>query len=68
MPEVVNAAVIGVVAESIAGETRVAATPETVRRLIGLGYRLADGWDGAMFLQDVKTLLEDPTTMLMEMI
>ncbi|MET0953283.1 MAG: Re/Si-specific NAD(P)(+) transhydrogenase subunit alpha [Aeromicrobium sp.] len=30
--------VVGVVAESIAGETRVAATPETVGKLIGLGY------------------------------
>ena len=29
---------IGVVAESVAGETRVAATPETVGKLIGLGY------------------------------
>ena len=30
--------VVGVVAESAAGETRVAATPETVGKLIGLGY------------------------------
>jgi NAD(P) transhydrogenase subunit alpha len=30
--------VVGVVTESIAGETRVAATPETVGKLIGLGY------------------------------
>jgi NAD(P) transhydrogenase subunit alpha len=30
--------VVGVVAESSAGETRVAATPETVGKLIGLGY------------------------------
>ena len=29
---------IGVVAESVAGETRVAATPQTVSRLISLGY------------------------------
>jgi pyruvate dehydrogenase E2 component (dihydrolipoamide acetyltransferase) len=35
---------------------------------ISVDHRLADGWDGAMFLQDVKTLLEDPTTMFMEMI
>jgi len=34
---------------------------------ISLDHRLVDGWDGAMFLQDVKTLLEDPTTMFMEM-
>lgn len=35
---------------------------------ISLDHRLVDGWDGAMFLQDVKTLLEDPTTMFMEMV
>jgi pyruvate dehydrogenase E2 component (dihydrolipoamide acetyltransferase) len=35
---------------------------------ISLDHRLVDGWDGAMFLQDVKTLLEDPTTMFLEMI
>ena len=35
---------------------------------ISLDHRLVDGWDGAMFLQDVKTLLEDPTTMFLEMV
>ena len=35
---------------------------------ISVDHRLADGWDGAMFLQDVKTLLEDPTTMFKEMV
>ena len=35
---------------------------------ISVDHRLADGWDGAMFLQEVKTLLEDPTTMFMEMV
>jgi len=35
---------------------------------ISVDHRLADGYDGAMFLQDVKALLEDPTTMFMEMI
>ncbi|HEY1815993.1 MAG TPA: dihydrolipoamide acetyltransferase family protein [Kofleriaceae bacterium] len=35
---------------------------------ISVDHRLADGWDGAMFLQDIKTLLEDPTTMFMEMV
>ena len=35
---------------------------------ISVDHRLADGWDGAMFVQDVKTLLEDPTTMFMEMV
>lgn len=35
---------------------------------ISLDHRIVDGWDGAMFLQDVKALLEDPTTMFMEMV
>jgi pyruvate dehydrogenase E2 component (dihydrolipoamide acetyltransferase) len=35
---------------------------------ISVDHRLADGWDGAMFLQEVKALLEDPTTMFMEMV
>ncbi len=35
---------------------------------ISLDHRLVDGWDGAMFLQDVKSLLEDPTTMFLEMV
>lgn len=35
---------------------------------ISVDHRIADGWDGAMFVQDVKTLLEDPTTMFMEMV
>jgi len=34
---------------------------------ISLDHRLVDGWDGAMFLQDVKSLLEDPTLMFMEL-
>jgi pyruvate dehydrogenase E2 component (dihydrolipoamide acetyltransferase) len=35
---------------------------------ISLDHRLVDGWDGAMFLQDVKALLEDPTSMFLEMV
>jgi len=35
---------------------------------ISVDHRLADGWDGAMFIQDVKSLLEDPTTMFMDMV
>lgn len=35
---------------------------------ISLDHRLVDGWDGAMFLQEVKSLLEDPTTMFLEMV
>ncbi len=31
---------VGVVAESASGETRVAATPATVRQLLGLGYEV----------------------------
>lgn len=40
---------IGVVAESTSGETRVAATPATVRQLVGLGYEVvveSDAGDG----------------------
>jgi len=35
---------------------------------ISLDHRLVDGWDGALFLQDVKTMLEDPTLMFLEMV
>ena len=35
---------------------------------ISVDHRLADGWDGAMFVQEVKALLEDPTTMFLEMV
>lgn len=35
---------------------------------VSLDHRIVDGWDGAMFLQDVKALLEDPTMMFMEMV
>lgn len=35
---------------------------------ISLDHRLVDGFDGAMFVQDVKSLLEDPTMMFMEMV
>jgi pyruvate dehydrogenase E2 component (dihydrolipoamide acetyltransferase) len=35
---------------------------------ISVDHRIADGYDGAMLLQDVKSLLEDPTLMFMEMI
>jgi pyruvate dehydrogenase E2 component (dihydrolipoamide acetyltransferase) len=35
---------------------------------ISLDHRIVDGWDGAMFLQEVKSMLEDPTIMFMEMV
>jgi pyruvate dehydrogenase E2 component (dihydrolipoamide acetyltransferase) len=35
---------------------------------ISVDHRIADGYDGAMLLQEVKTLLEDPTLMFMEMV
>jgi pyruvate dehydrogenase E2 component (dihydrolipoamide acetyltransferase) len=35
---------------------------------ISLDHRLVDGYDGAMFVQHVKGLLEDPTMMFMEMV
>jgi pyruvate/2-oxoglutarate dehydrogenase complex dihydrolipoamide acyltransferase (E2) component len=34
---------------------------------ISVDHRIADGYDGAMMLQEVKTYLEDPTLMFMEM-
>ena len=37
---------IGVVAESTTGETRVAATPATVRQLLALGYDVASTNNG----------------------
>ncbi|MGZ5410217.1 MAG: Re/Si-specific NAD(P)(+) transhydrogenase subunit alpha, partial [Aeromicrobium sp.] len=40
MSDSVAVSVIGVVAESVPGETRVAATPDTVGRLVALGYRV----------------------------
>jgi pyruvate dehydrogenase E2 component (dihydrolipoamide acetyltransferase) len=35
---------------------------------ISVDHRIADGYDGAMFLQEVKTYLEDPTLMFLEMV
>ncbi|HET6221152.1 MAG TPA: dihydrolipoamide acetyltransferase family protein [Dongiaceae bacterium] len=35
---------------------------------ISVDHRIADGYDGAMLLQEVKSLLEDPPLMFMEMI
>jgi pyruvate/2-oxoglutarate dehydrogenase complex dihydrolipoamide acyltransferase (E2) component len=35
---------------------------------ISVDHRIADGYDGAMFLQEVKTYLEDPTLLFMEMV
>jgi pyruvate dehydrogenase E2 component (dihydrolipoamide acetyltransferase) len=66
-PEV---AIIGV--HKIEERPAVRAGQIVIRQLMNLSisvdHRLADGWDGAMFLQDVKALLEDPTTMFMEMV
>jgi len=33
---------------------------------ISLDHRLVDGWDGAMFIQEIKGLLEDPELLFME--
>ncbi|RMH39217.1 MAG: 2-oxo acid dehydrogenase subunit E2 [Deltaproteobacteria bacterium] len=35
---------------------------------ISLDHRIVDGWDGAMFVAEVKSLLEDPTMMFMELV
>ncbi|MEJ7634819.1 Re/Si-specific NAD(P)(+) transhydrogenase subunit alpha [Aeromicrobium sp.] len=53
--ESASGAVIGIVAESSPGETRVAATPETVGKLIGLGYAVAveaGAGEGASFTDE----------------
>ena len=44
-----DGALIGVVSHAAHGETRVAATPPTVRQLVGLGYRvLAESGAGSL--------------------
>lgn len=66
-PEV---AIIGVhkIEEKPAVRNGAIVTRHLMNLSISVDHRLADGWDGAMFLQDVKALLEDPTTMFMEMV
>ncbi len=59
---------IGVVRERVEGERRVAATPESVRRLISLGYTVAvepgagrsAGYDDAAYTAVGATLADDP--------
>ncbi len=66
-PEV---AIVGI--HKIEEKPAVRAGQIVIRQLMNLSisvdHRLADGYDAAMFLQDVKALLEDPTTMFMEMV
>jgi pyruvate dehydrogenase E2 component (dihydrolipoamide acetyltransferase) len=56
----------------IAEKPAVRAGQIVIRQLMNLSisvdHRIADGYDGAMLLQEVKTLLEDPTLMFLEMV
>ncbi len=65
-----EAAIMGV--HKIAEKPAVRGGQIVVRQLMNLSisvdHRIADGYDGAMFLQEVKTYLEDPTLMFMEMV
>ena len=35
---------------------------------ISTDHRIADGFDAAMFLQEVKVLLEDPNLLMLELV
>ena len=65
-----EAAIMGV--HKIAEKPAVVAGEIVIRSLMNLSisvdHRIADGYDAAMFLQEVKTYLEDPTLMFMEMV
>jgi len=65
-----EAAIMGV--HKIAEKPAVRDGQIVIRQLMNLSvsvdHRIADGYDGAMFLQEVKTYLEDPTLMFMEMV
>ncbi len=65
-----EAAIMGV--HKISERPAVVGGQIVIRQLMNLSisvdHRIADGYDGAMFLQEVKTYLEDPTLMFMEMV
>ena len=65
-----ESAIMGV--HKIAEKPAVVGGQIVIRQLMNLSisvdHRIADGYDGAMFLQEVKSLLEDPTLMFMEMV
>jgi len=65
-----EAAIMGV--HKIAEKPAVRGGQIVIRQLMNLSisvdHRIADGYDGAMFLQEVKTYLEDPTLMFLEMV
>jgi pyruvate dehydrogenase E2 component (dihydrolipoamide acetyltransferase) len=65
-----ESAIMGV--HKIAEKPAVRGGQIVIRQLMNLSisvdHRIADGYDGAMFLQEVKTYLEDPTLMFMEMV
>jgi pyruvate dehydrogenase E2 component (dihydrolipoamide acetyltransferase) len=65
-----EAAIMGV--HKIAEKPAVRGGQIVIRKLMNLSvsvdHRIADGYDGAMYLQEVKTYLEDPTLMFLEMV
>ncbi|MBI4510211.1 MAG: 2-oxo acid dehydrogenase subunit E2 [Deltaproteobacteria bacterium] len=65
-----EAAIMGV--HKIAEKPAVRGGQIVIRHLMNLSisidHRIADGYDGAMFLQEMKAYLEDPTLMFMEMV
>ena len=64
-----EAAILGV--HKIAERPTVRAGQIVIRSLMNLSisvdHRIADGYDAAMFIQEVKTYLEDPTLLFLEM-
>ena len=65
-----EAAIMGV--HKIAEKPAVVAGQIVARHLMNLSvsvdHRIADGYDAAMFLQEVKSYLEDPTLLFLEMV
>ena len=65
-----EAAIMGV--HKIAEKPAVRDGQIVIRQLMNLSisvdHRIADGYDGAMLLQEIKTLLEDPTLLFLEMV
>jgi pyruvate dehydrogenase E2 component (dihydrolipoamide acetyltransferase) len=65
-----EAAIVGV--HKISEKPAVRDGQIVIRQLMNLSisvdHRIADGYDGAAFLAEVKTYLEDPTLMFLEMV
>jgi len=65
-----EAAIMGVhkIAEKPAVRNGQIVARQLMNLSISVDHRIADGYDGAMFLQEVKAYLEDPTLMFLEMV